>query len=54
MARRAHAKKVVFTHHDPTRTDDALDEISAKVRGQLRSNDPEMVIAREGLEVDLS
>ena len=54
MARRAHAKTVAFTHHDPTRTDDALDEIEVKVRGQLRSNDPEMFIAREGLEFDLS
>ena len=53
MARRAKAKKVIFTHHDPTRTDDALDRISAKLKEQARAHDPAMMVAREGLEIDL-
>ncbi len=53
MARRAKAKKVVFTHHDPSRTDDQLDRIGAKLQAQRRSNDPPMLIAAEGLEIDL-
>ena len=54
MARRAKAKQVAFTHHDPTRSDDALDLIGRKLREQARSNDPDMLIAREGLEIDLA
>jgi len=53
MARRSKAKKIVFTHHDPTRTDDALDRIASKLAEQARDNDPPMLIAREGLEIDL-
>jgi phosphoribosyl 1,2-cyclic phosphodiesterase len=53
MARRAKAKKIIFTHHDPTRSDDALDHIGAKLVEQARDNDPPMLIAREGLEINL-
>jgi phosphoribosyl 1,2-cyclic phosphodiesterase len=53
MARRAKAKKIIFTHHDPTRSDDALDHIGAKLTEQARDNDPPMLIAREGLEINL-
>jgi phosphoribosyl 1,2-cyclic phosphodiesterase len=53
MARRAKAKKIIFTHHDPTRSDDALDHIGAKLAEQARDNDPPMQIAREGLEINL-
>ena len=53
MARRANAKQVVFTHHDPTRTDDQLDRIGEKLQAQRRGHDPPMMIAHEGLEIDL-
>ncbi|MEC8192142.1 MAG: MBL fold metallo-hydrolase [Myxococcota bacterium] len=53
MARRAQAKAVCFTHHDPTRTDDQLDTIAQKLAAQPRPNDPDLYIAHEGLEIDL-
>jgi phosphoribosyl 1,2-cyclic phosphodiesterase len=53
MARNANAKRVLFTHHDPTRTDDQLDHIKEKLLAQRRSNDPPLSIAFEGLEVEL-
>jgi len=53
MARRAAAKNVVFTHHDPTRTDDQLDRIAEKLKAQLRANDPSIQIAYEGLEIEV-
>ena len=53
MARLAKAKRIAFTHHDPARTDDALDRIGVKLQEQARDNDPPMLIAREGLEIDL-
>jgi phosphoribosyl 1,2-cyclic phosphodiesterase len=53
MARRANAKAACLTHHDPTRTDDSLDRIAEKLKAQARSHDPEIMIAYEGLVVDL-
>jgi phosphoribosyl 1,2-cyclic phosphodiesterase len=53
MARRSNAKAACFTHHDPTRTDDGLDRIAEKLKAQARSHDPEIMIAYEGLVVDL-
>jgi phosphoribosyl 1,2-cyclic phosphodiesterase len=53
MARLARAKKVAFTHHDPTRTDDQIDQIAEKLRAGARRNDPPILMAREGLEIDL-
>ena len=53
MARRSQAKQVAFTHHDPCRTDDQLDQIGEKLNQQRRENDPPMFIAREGLEIEL-
>ena len=53
MARRAEAKAVCFTHHDPTRTDDQLDRIADKLSRQARAHDPDMYIAHEGLEIEL-
>ncbi len=53
LAKKAGAKKLFFTHHEPTRTDAALDEIYA----ELLKNNPELAcelfIAQEGLEVEL-
>ena len=53
MARLARAKKVAFTHHDPNRTDDQIDQIAAKLKAGARRNDPPILMAREGLEIDL-
>ena len=53
MARRTNVKMACFTHHDPTRTDEQLDRIAEKLRKQARAHDPDMVIAHEGLEIDL-
>jgi len=53
LAKKAGAKKLFFTHHEPTRTDAALDEIYA----ELLKNNPELAcelfIAQEGLEIEL-
>lgn len=53
LARNAKIKKLLFTHHDPTRTDAQLDEIYKELMS--RSNLPETVfeIAREGTVIDL-
>ena len=53
LARRSKARQICFTHHDPGRTDDALDFIGSKLREQLRPNDPPIELAREGLEITL-
>jgi phosphoribosyl 1,2-cyclic phosphodiesterase len=53
MARLARAKKVAFTHHDPTRTDDQIDRIVGKLRAGARQNDPPILMSREGLEIEL-
>jgi phosphoribosyl 1,2-cyclic phosphodiesterase len=52
LARRAGAKRVCFTHHDPSRTDDALDIIAADLR-DTQAEGPEFMIAREGLELEV-
>jgi phosphoribosyl 1,2-cyclic phosphodiesterase len=44
LANKAQVKQLVLYHHDPTRTDDALDAIVKQVR-KLR---PEAIAAREG------
>ena len=54
MARLAKAKQVIFTHHDPTRVDDQIDMIARKLKAQARRNDPPILMAREGLEIDLT
>jgi len=54
VAVRAGAKKLVLYHHDPERTDDALDKIAldlqrlAKQKGAV-----EVIVAYEGLEIAL-
>ena len=49
---KAGARQICFTHHDPSRTDDALDSIGASLRDQA-GDGPGLVIAREGLELTL-
>ena len=49
LADRAQVKKLVLYHHDPTRTDAALDEIVK----QVRKHRPEAIAAREGQTLKL-
>ncbi|NJK37938.1 MAG: MBL fold metallo-hydrolase [Oscillatoriales cyanobacterium RM2_1_1] len=45
MAEAANIKQVVIFHHDPTHTDDFLDEVEQQVQAAF----PHMVMAKEGL-----
>ncbi len=54
MARAAKVKKLVCTHHEPTRSDDDLETVFAEVlsRHPHQPGDPEIVLSREGLEIE--
>ena len=54
-AREACAKQVLFTHHDPSRTDDELDKVfrESLERNAINSKDPEFALAKEGMEIKL-
>ena len=54
MGRHVKAKKLVFTHHEPTRSDEALDSIFADMKKKVRTGDPEIFMATEGHTFDLS
>jgi phosphoribosyl 1,2-cyclic phosphodiesterase len=49
LARAAGARRLVLFHHDPTRTDDGVDEIEARARKTF----PDAIAAREGLVLEL-
>jgi len=54
--KRAEVDRMVLTHHDPMRSDDAVDEISSKVHqhAQEKGIDPEKIMmAKEGLEIEV-
>jgi len=55
MAREAKVKKLVCTHHEPTRTDDQLEAIFAETmsRHPAQPGDPEIMLSREGLEIEI-
>lgn len=55
MARKAGVKKLVCTHHEPTRSDDQLEAIFAEAlsRHSPLPGDPEIMLAREGLEIEI-
>ncbi|MBF0620743.1 MAG: MBL fold metallo-hydrolase [Magnetococcales bacterium] len=52
--REAGAKKLFFTHHEPTRTDALLEKVynEALKRNPPQPGDPEFLLAREGLEYE--
>ena len=55
LARRCGVKKLVCTHHEPTRSDDDLEKVFAEA---LQANpacpgDPDVLLAREGLVIEL-
>lgn len=55
LARRVGAKKLVCTHHEPTRSDADLEDAFADVMNKYprHPGDPEIVLAYEGLEITL-
>jgi phosphoribosyl 1,2-cyclic phosphodiesterase len=55
VAARANVKRLVLFHHDPDRSDDALDHIGrdASRAGRDRLATLEVVVAREGLELEV-
>ncbi len=53
LARQAQVKMLLLTHHEPTRTDEQLDEIGRWIGQQRRENDPVFLLAHEGLELDI-
>ena len=52
MAQSVSAKSVVFTHHEPTRSDADLDAIVEEWREQTESGTPRVIFAKEGLVID--
>jgi len=55
LARRTGVKKLVCTHHEPTRSDDELEQVFAEacLRCKPLPGDPEILLSREGMELDL-
>jgi phosphoribosyl 1,2-cyclic phosphodiesterase len=55
MARKAKVKRLVCTHHEPTRSDDKLEAVFAAAleRNPPGDGDPEIMLAREGLEIEI-
>jgi len=54
LGKRVGAKKVICTHHEPTRFDDDLERVFAEVmaRNPRGEGEPEVILAREGLELE--
>lgn len=53
LGRHVNAKRLVFTHHEPTRTDDALDAIFEEMKNKAEPGDPKLFMATEGHTFDL-
>ncbi|HEX4181509.1 MAG TPA: GAF domain-containing protein [Caulobacteraceae bacterium] len=53
IAKFAGVKRVALTHHDPTRTDDALDALMKQVHAQPADGGLEIFAASEGQEIEL-
>jgi phosphoribosyl 1,2-cyclic phosphodiesterase len=55
LARRTGVKKLVCTHHEPTRSDDELERVFAEALEQHpgMAEDPEIVLSYEGMEIEL-
>lgn len=53
LARAAEVKHLYLTHHEPTRTDEALDEIQAGLRSRNKDAGFDINIAREGDEIKI-
>lgn len=53
MARRLGAQRLVCTHHEPTRSDDALERVFNEALARHPAAGCEILLAREGLEIVL-
>ncbi len=55
VALRAGVRRLVLYHHDPDRTDDALDLIGVEAQKRAHESDPglEVVVAKEGLALEV-
>ena len=53
MARRVGAKRLMCTHHEPTRSDDDLEKVFAEALARHPDPGCEVMLAREGLEIVL-
>lgn len=55
LARRAGAKRLVCTHHEPTRSDDELERVFAEAlaRHPRQPGDPEVLLSAEGMELEI-
>jgi phosphoribosyl 1,2-cyclic phosphodiesterase len=51
LAKAAGVKTLVMTHHEPTRTDDALDELFLQIR-KRHGHELELVMAHEGMVLE--
>ncbi len=52
MAEQAGVQQLFFTHHEPTRSDDALEAAFQEAVTQRRHAVPEVALAREGLTIE--
>lgn len=53
LAMAANAKKLFFTHHEPTRTDASLDSIYQGLLQSYKDTGVELLLAQEGVEISL-
>ncbi len=53
IGRMAGVKRLALTHHDPSRTDDAIDATMARLRAGISEGDAEIFAAAEGMTIDL-
>src|SRR5579863_4557845 len=53
IARTAGARRIALSHHDPMRSDDAIDAAVARLRREAAADGPEIFAAAEGLVFDL-
>lgn len=53
LADRIDAGRIALTHHEPTRTDEQLDAIGKRLAAEYADIGPELIIAQEGMVIDL-
>ena len=53
MADLIDAGRIALTHHEPTRTDNDLDMIFERLKSQYAHVSPELIVAQEGMVIDL-
>ena len=53
MADRIDAGRLLLTHHEPTRTDSELDGIYDRIKTEYAHVGPELIVAKEGMIIDL-